>query len=54
MKEKGSWKALFVSIDPIPPDPLPQKGKGEEVPPYLGRDLGWGQKKQTDFPDKRF
>ncbi|MEI7723735.1 MAG: PHP-associated domain-containing protein [Bacteroidota bacterium] len=41
-------------IGPYPPAPLPQKGmdpipltpspkrEGEQVPPFLGRDLGWG------------
>ena len=36
------------SIDPIPPDPLTQRGKGAKVPPCLGRDLGWGLKRE-DF-----
>jgi len=27
------------------PSPFPNKGRGEEVPPLLGRDLGWGSKK---------
>ena len=30
-----------MGFDPNPPDPLPQQGKGEQVPPFLERDLGW-------------